>query len=344
MRHVIQPAMLPALAMLSIQHGRVMESPTMVAGEGRQFSRGSDLLQMGEKVSAKDVANVLGRWKSHSEWDTIGVAAKLDEYTSGDYYDDDVDELAATDFSKGEEYYQARRPQRRKFCKQYGLVQRWVHADNVGALPFTDTALAASVGATVEELQQTPINPRAADVVFDALCTSKAGFVDAERCDAQRASFISSDGAFDADSFEGSLRAARVTIAGALTIYPGFLILVALVAAVQLDAYSLALDAASHTADVVSANTQRYGLFPSLIPLPILFLVGRGVTRRAAGKAGGVAEQNLRDGDRVFKEVMRIKKQTGKSDTEAWEVFKEQAKEARKLRKEGPKLRLPWAG
>jgi hypothetical protein len=65
------------------------------------FKRGSDLLQIGDQVSARQIVNVLGRWQSHEEWDTIGTAGKLDDLTSGDFYEEDL-EVLKTDFSKGE--------------------------------------------------------------------------------------------------------------------------------------------------------------------------------------------------------------------------------------------------
>ena len=304
----------------------------------QSFSRGSDLLQLGEKVSSKDVANVLGRWKTHGEWDSIGKAAAMDDFSSGDYYEEDL-EVIQTDYSKGEAYYLARRPQRRAFCKKYDLVQRWVHSENVGSLPFTDEALAASVGATVQELNDTPINPIAAEVVFDALCQSKAGFVKASACDAQRSSFTSEVGAFDADAFGRSLQAARWNILGALAVYPGLLIVVGLAVAIQVDLYHLALDAAARAAEQTNRNVERFGVAPLLIPLPIVLLVGRGLLERLAGRAGGVAEQNVRESDRVYAEVMRLKKSTGGSDADAWSAFEEKAKARRE---EAKKKKVTW--
>lgn len=128
------------------------------------FRRGSDLLQWGDAVTERDVVNVLGRWQTHEEWDAIGGAARLDDFSNGDFYEDDVPAIA-TNFDVPDHI--ARRPQRRDFCRRNGLVQRCWHNENVAMLPFTDDALAASVGATAEQLNTEPINPLAADVVFD---------------------------------------------------------------------------------------------------------------------------------------------------------------------------------
>lgn len=93
-------------------------------------------------------------------------AARRDSTTSAmaTFYEDDVPAIA-TDFTVADHI--ARRPQRRDFCRKRGLVQRCWHNENVAMLPFTDDALAASVGATVAELNAKQINPLAADIVFD---------------------------------------------------------------------------------------------------------------------------------------------------------------------------------
>ena len=63
------------------------------SGEEESFARGVDLLQLSsdKRVTARQVVNVLGRWQQYSDWNEgIGTKGKLDEYRSGDYYDDDV--------------------------------------------------------------------------------------------------------------------------------------------------------------------------------------------------------------------------------------------------------------
>ena len=87
------------------------------------FTRSSDLLGTGDKVSAAQVANVLGRWKTRSDWNDAGMGRKglIDDYRNGDYYEEDLPQLK-TDFSKPMQYYIARRPQFMDFCERYGLV------------------------------------------------------------------------------------------------------------------------------------------------------------------------------------------------------------------------------
>ena len=147
--------------------------------------------------------------------------ALIDDYRNGDYYDDDVEKMK-TDFNKPMQYYIARRPQFMDFCERYGLVARWVHRENVGKLPFPDDeagrALAASVGATVAELNAEPVEELAADVVFDALSqTGMVGFAEEEEVDRKRASFLTADGSFNHDVFGASLARSRIHSAAALS-------------------------------------------------------------------------------------------------------------------------------
>ena len=234
------------------------------------FRRGSNLLQIGGgTVSARQVVNILGRWNASADWDSIGLAGKMDDFSSGDYYEDEISSFK-TDFSAGAAYYMARRPQRRAFCKKYSLVQRWVHAENVGTLPFEDAALAASVGATVDELNAEPIDPLAAEVVFDALCGSMAGFVDEAECDERRQSFIAADGSFDSEQFGASLDATRAEILRALAIFPGIWILVlGLIANRWLPIALSYLDTITNT---ISENVEANG--PSALLLPAWGVLG----------------------------------------------------------------------
>ena len=104
------------------------------------FRRSSDVLNTGDQVTARQVVNVLGRWKSRTDWNDAGIGRKrlIDDYRTGDYYEEDLPKMA-TDFNKPMQYYIARRPQFMDFCERYGLVARWVHRENVGTLKFEDT-------------------------------------------------------------------------------------------------------------------------------------------------------------------------------------------------------------
>jgi len=191
----------------------------------RDFCRGNDFLQTGPRVSSRQVVAVLGRWRSYQQWDSIGVAKALDA----------VDLATVKPMSQmvggrrwltEEEKAQmspARTPMRRDFCKRNGLVQRWIHDENVRLLPFKSKALAASVGATPRELNAEPISTLATDVVFDALSVSQSGIVSKTECDARRASYETEDGSFDEEAFAADLNRARGNVIFAYACYPGLL-------------------------------------------------------------------------------------------------------------------------
>jgi hypothetical protein len=79
------------------------------AGEST-FARSKNLIAAGDKATARQIVNVMGRWKTRSEWSDAGIGRKrlIDDYRSGDFFDEDLDQLA-TDFNKPQEYYIARR-------------------------------------------------------------------------------------------------------------------------------------------------------------------------------------------------------------------------------------------
>lgn len=242
----------------------------MSEGESNQptFKRGVDLLQTGDAVTTRQIVNVLGRWGSHRDWnDAIGRKGKLDELRSGDFYDDDVKALA-TDFSQPMEYYIPRRPQFLNFCERYGLVARWVHGENVGELPFTDAKLAASIGATIEELNAEPVDAVAAEVVFDALSGSAAGFVLEEECDARRAAFLDVDGGFDAAAFGSALGDTRRNLLGVYVFGPGLGLL-----AMALVAYHWLPTLLESTAAFNERLVRNYDAAgPAILVLPIISL------------------------------------------------------------------------
>ena len=240
-------------------------------GRARAFSS--------DTATPRQIVNVLGRWRNGREWNEAGVGRKglLDEFRSGDFYDDDVDSIA-TDFSLPMDEYISRRPQFLDFCDKYGLLPRWVHRETVGSLPFVDDeagrALAASIGATVAELNAEPVDAVASDVVFDALSmTGMTGFVPETVCDERRASFLTTSGGFDADAFGRALGRSRRNLFGVLALGPG--------------AFSLILLTLSYTylpqlldtllGPAAMAKVERQvalgGPFAFLIPAAVLFRV-----------------------------------------------------------------------
>ena len=227
-------------------------TPTPPPAAQQSFRR-AKLLDIFETVSAQDVVNVLGRWQSYKQWDSVGALRDMDRLFDENWqpkkplpvaypsffnsrravssdYKAEVKKLEAkgTDFKAETKTYAVGQksdprptPQRRGWAKRNRQVQRYWHAENVGLLPFTSKPLAASVGCTVAEMNAMPINPRACDVVFDALSRSQSGITEEEFCDERRAAWQTADGSFDAAAFEADLSTGRRTIASAYFLFPG---------------------------------------------------------------------------------------------------------------------------
>lgn len=281
------------------------------------FRRGSDMLNIGGKpVSQRAVVNVLGRWQSRSDWNSIGRKATLDEFRSGDYYEDDLQKLN-TDFSQPMEYYIARRPQFLNFCERYGLVARWVHRENVAKLPFTDEALAKSIGVSVAELNAEPVDEEAAEVVFDALCGSMAGFVDEEQCDAKRQSFIAADGGFDEESFRRALGETRRNNIAVLALGPG--LGVSVLGLIGYRWLPTLLESANDAQAKMSAVYAADGPASLLLPFAVVGgLAANFMYEAQSGRRGGAAstarpaltykERDILKQDELFLEKMKRKK------------------------------------
>jgi hypothetical protein len=281
------------------------------------FRRSSDLLGTGEAVSKRQIVNAMGRWRTRSDWNEgIGRKGLLDDYRSGDYYDEDVSELA-TNFDQPREYYIARRPQFLDFCERYGLVARWVHRENVGLLPFPDDeegrVLAASVNATVAELNAEPVNEMAADVLFDAMSqTGLIGFAEQDEVDRARASFLTAEGRFDEDAFGASLVRSRLNTAAALSaarVLPALIL-----GGIGYRYLPELLAMASDIEAQVKANWQ-YSPVASLIPIPILgylALAASSASERSSGTTGqrelNYQERAILQRDEYYRERMRLKK------------------------------------
>ncbi|KAL1521705.1 hypothetical protein AB1Y20_021360 [Prymnesium parvum] len=218
-----------------------------------KFTRASDLLSMGEAVDAKDIVNVLGRWKSYKDWESVGRLVEIDKLfdSSGQPLEtlpaltrSGLESIAGKGrVSKGygdNPYKQDPRPtpQRRGFCLRRGLVQRYWLGENVGLLPFRDTSMAESVGSSVEEMNSSPINPLAVDVVFDALSTAQSGIIQRELCDARRASYVTAGGAFNFESFSNDINTGRRNILIGYCFLPGVPFTLSTLLFIKLDGWS----------------------------------------------------------------------------------------------------------
>ena len=232
--------------------GMSAASKSLPPAQQRSFRR-AKLLDIFESVSEKEIVNVLGRWQSYKQWDTVGSLKEMDRLFDDKWqpkkplpaaypsffnsrkavsseYKASVKafEAKGTSFKGETQTYGVGQkndprptPQRRGWAKRNSQVQRYWHAENVGLLPFTSKPLAVSLGFTVAEMNALPISPRACDVVFDALSRSQSGITEDEFCDERRAAWQATDGSFDAAAFESDLNAGRRTVASAYFLFPG---------------------------------------------------------------------------------------------------------------------------
>ena len=263
-----------------------------------KFTRASDVFGMGAAASARDVVNVLGRWQKHTEWDSIGELQKIDELFDSEGRvvegpalreawnvwrsdpkhatrakrlspEDEIGALPPWDgYPAGYKLFSeeqlaarnpARSPARRGFTLRRGLVQRYWHAANVPQLGFTSEAMAASVGSSAAELDATPIDPLACDVVFDALTRSQSGIIDRDEIDAQRAKYQTADGGFDADAFAADVSAAKLNVLVAKAIFPGLLYVIFGVAFIQADGIAKALESVEQIQATINGNMALWG-------------------------------------------------------------------------------------
>lgn len=215
-------------------HPRVRSHVVMT--QAPRFCRGSDLLSVGPYVSEVDIVNVLGRWKTYKDWDTIGELIEMDKLFDADGvplkklepWSEMINGKRLFSLTKEEQLLvsPARSPNRRGWCKRNGQVQRWWHNANVPLLSFKSSKLAACVGKSVSEMNQMAVNPVALDVVFDALSRSQSGILPKAVCDSRRASYELPTGEFDVKTFQNDLATARRTVAQSYAVYPGSLQLV----------------------------------------------------------------------------------------------------------------------
>tara|TARA_B100000524_G_C23605703_1_gene354316 strand:+ start:358 stop:720 length:363 start_codon:yes stop_codon:yes gene_type:complete len=81
---------------------------------------------------------------------------------------------------------------------------------NVKNLPFTNAALAASVGKTVEDFESMEVTRGAVNVVFDGLMESAAGLIPPDVCDRRRDALVEG-GELNEAAFQSGLFKVRHT-------------------------------------------------------------------------------------------------------------------------------------
>ena len=139
-----------------------------------------------------EVINVLGRWESAEQWG------------ERDFFIEVPPELTKKEIEDN-----SWTAKRYEMAKRFGMVERVALQLNCQKLPFTNAALAAAVGKTVEDFETLPVSRAAIDVTFDALVESKASLLQPDVCDKRRSSIVNPDGSFNELAFRLGLYKAR---------------------------------------------------------------------------------------------------------------------------------------
>jgi hypothetical protein len=154
-----------------------------------------------ERATLLQVVNVLGRWESASEW---GTRVEFVE-------DDDVNPRESTKL-------QAATRHRAEVAARLGSVERVAFHQNVKKLPFTNDALARSVGLHAADLDAMEVSEDACEVVFDALAQSKTSLLPPEAVDERRAGWITTRGGFDDAAFSRDLAKGQALVVSSLLV------------------------------------------------------------------------------------------------------------------------------
>ena len=146
-----------------------------------------------ETATLLEVVNVLGRCDKCSEW--------LERT-----------EFAVVEKAREESMRQGASVERYDYARRNGLVERVALSMNANKLPFKNEKLAASVGKTVEEMNEMPVSPVACEIVFDAIAQSKSSLIPEKAVDERLATFVTAEGAFDEGAFMGGMAKSRLAV------------------------------------------------------------------------------------------------------------------------------------
>mmetsp|Transcript_44233 Transcript_44233/g.116240 ORF Transcript_44233/g.116240 Transcript_44233/m.116240 type:complete len:351 (-) Transcript_44233:198-1250(-) len=146
-----------------------------------------------ETCTLLDIANVLGRWESSSEWAERTAFSVAKERRKENMA------LSAT-------------KERYDMAQRMGVVERVALQQNAAKLRFTNERLAASFDKSVKEMNAMPVSKAAIDVVFDALAESKSGLLKPEVVDERRGRFFAADGSIDEGAFSAGLYRSRAVV------------------------------------------------------------------------------------------------------------------------------------
>lgn len=166
--------------------------PVLLAADPEKVYRRAEFWAP-DSCTLLELANVLGRWESSSEWS---------ERT----------EFALAQARRDEDMAQGATKERYDYAQRNGLVERVALQQNVPKLPFTNAPLAAALGRSVADFEEMPVRPAAVDVLFDALVQSKSSLIASEVCDKRRAALLTSDGAVDEGALAAGLYKSRALV------------------------------------------------------------------------------------------------------------------------------------
>lgn len=144
-------------------------------------------------VSVLEVINILGRFEK---------CVEFRERT----------QFAEVENSREEDERQAETRKRYEMALSLKCAERAGLYMNIPNKPFTNAALAKSVGLTVEDFELLEPTKLAANVVFDALAESRAGLIPYDTFDARRAALLTEDGSFNELAFRAGLYKSRALI------------------------------------------------------------------------------------------------------------------------------------
>ena len=146
-----------------------------------------------ETASVLDIVNVLGRWKSSSEW------AERTEFS-------------VVQVTRNENLAQSATLERYAMAQRLGAAERCAMLQNVPKLPFTDDKLAAFVGRSVEEMNAMPVNAAAVGIVYDSFAESKSGIIPQKTIDERVQRWRTADGGLDIGAMTAGLYKSRVAV------------------------------------------------------------------------------------------------------------------------------------
>ena len=196
--------LLPALSIIGRPATSIISRPralsaTMSAVDTSKTFRAAQFWEE-ETATLLDIANVLGRWDSASDWV---------ERT----------EFSVVEVTRDESMAQSATLQRYSMAQRMGAAERVAMLMNVPKLPFKDEKLAAYMGRTVAQMDAMPVSAAALGIVYDALAQSKSGLIPLKTIDERAKALRTAEGGLD----EGALAAGLYKSRAAVTV--GFILL-----------------------------------------------------------------------------------------------------------------------